>query len=116
MAKKEGKSGKEMSVEERLELIKRNTEEIITVDALKEVLSKKKPRVYCGYEPNGPMHLGHFVTVTKLLDLQKAGFEIVILLADVHAMLNRKGSESEINKEVDNWKNEKLFFVVLDIF
>lgn len=99
------KAENELSEEGKATLIERNTAEIISIDSLKELLKKKKkPRVYCGYEPNGPMHLGHFVTITKLLDLQKAGFEIVVLLADVHALLNRKGSESEIKKEVENWK------------
>ncbi|MEK6945699.1 MAG: tyrosine--tRNA ligase [Nanoarchaeota archaeon] len=94
-----------MNSEEKIELIKKNTEEIVSLDSLKEVLKKKKtPRVYCGYEPNGPLHLGHFVTITKLMDLQKAGFDVVILLADIHALLNRKGQESEIKKEVDNWR------------
>jgi tyrosyl-tRNA synthetase len=91
--------------DKRLEIIMRNTEEVVTIDELKELLSKKKvPVVYCGYEPSGPMHLGHFVTITKLLDLQDAGFKVKILLADVHTMLNRKGSEEEIKKEVENWK------------
>ncbi len=91
--------------EEKLELIKRNAQEIVSLDGLKELLKKKKqPRVYCGYEPNGPMHLGHFVTITKLIDLERAGFKAVILLADIHALLNRKGSEAEIAKEVENWR------------
>jgi len=90
--------------EEREYLARRNTEEIISEEEFKEVLKKKNPKVYCGYEPNGPMHLGHFVTITKLMDLQKAGFEVIILLADVHALLNRKGNEEEIRKEVENWK------------
>jgi len=94
-----------MNIEEKIELIKRNTEEIVSLDALKDLLKKKKqPRVYCGYEPSGPMHLGHFVTITKLMDLEKAGFKVVILLADIHALLNRKGNEAEIKKEVENWK------------
>ncbi len=94
-----------MDTEEKIELIKRNTEEIVSLDALKDLLKKKKqPRVYCGYEPSGPMHLGHFVTITKLMDLEKAGFKVVILLADIHALLNRKGNENEIRKEVENWK------------
>lgn len=87
------------------DLIKRNTVEIVTLPELTALLKKKKnPVVYCGYEPNGPLHLGHFVTITKLMDLQKAGFKVKILLADVHAMLNRKGGEKEIKKEVENWK------------
>ena len=103
------------SVQKRFDLIKKNTEEIISEKELKEVLEKgtsskrgqskeKKPVVYCGYEPSGPMHLGHFVTITKLMDFEKAGFKVKILLADVHAFLNRKNTEQEIKKEVDNWR------------
>jgi tyrosyl-tRNA synthetase len=83
-----------MNSEERLELIERNTEEIVRKDELLNLLKKnKKPVVYCGYEPSGPLHLGHFVTILKLNDLERAGFEVKILLADVHAMLNKKGDE-----------------------
>jgi len=94
-----------MELKEKLELIKRNTEEILTEESIKNLIKKKKqPKVYCGYEPNGPMHLGHFVTITKLMDLEKVGFKVVLLLADIHALLNRKGTEEEIKKEVENWK------------
>lgn len=87
-----------MDDREKLELIKRNTEEILTEDSLKLLLKKKSPVVYCGYEPSGPIHLGHFVTITKLLDLQKAGFKVKILLADIHAILNKK------NPEINSWE------------
>jgi len=94
-----------MDVNKRLELIKRNTSEIVTEQELIDLLKKKKrPVVYCGYEPNGPMHLGHFVTITKLMDFAEAGFKVKILLADIHALLNRKGDEKLIKQEVDNWK------------
>ena len=94
-----------MNVQEKFELIKRNTEEILGEGELKEILTKKKnPVVYCGYELSGPMHLGHFVTIIKLKDFEKAGFKVKILLADVHSFLNRKGTEEEIKKEVENWK------------
>lgn len=93
-----------MDTSEKLDLIKRNTEEIVTEEELTKLIKeKKKPVAYCGYEPNGPMHLGHFVTITKLIDLEKAGFKVIILLADLHAMLNRKSEES-IKKEIENWK------------
>lgn len=89
----------------KIELIKRNVAEIVTEPELKELLEKKKnPVVYCGYEPSGPLHLGHLVTITKLQDLERAGFKIKILVADVHAFLNRKGNEEEIGKEVAMWK------------
>jgi tyrosyl-tRNA synthetase len=94
-----------MDMKKRLELIKRNTIEIITEEELKKLLKKKKkPVVYCGYEPSGPLHLGHFVTIVKLIDLAKAGFKVKVLLADIHAFLNRKGEEEKIKKEVNAWK------------
>jgi tyrosyl-tRNA synthetase len=94
-----------MDIKKRIELIKKNTVEIVTEPELSEILAKKKkPVVYCGYEPSGPMHLGHFVTITKLIDFVEAGFKVKILLADVHAFLNRKGSEEDIKREVENWR------------
>lgn len=94
-----------MNIEQKIELIKKNSVEIVTEDEMKTLLeSKKKPTVYCGYEPSGPMHLGHFVTITKLMDFAKAGFNVIVLLADVHAKLNRKGDDALIKKEVEAWK------------
>lgn len=92
-------------MDKKLELIKRNISEIVTEDELKNLLKKKgKPIVYCGYEPSGNIHLGHFITMSKLMDFEKAGFKTKILLADVHAMLNRKGDDKQIKKEVEVWK------------
>jgi len=94
-----------MEFNKRLELIKRNTVEIVSEEEMRELLRKnKKPVVYCGYEPSGNIHLGHFVTLSKILDFEKAGFKTKILLADVHAMLNRKGDGKEIKKEIQTWK------------
>jgi tyrosyl-tRNA synthetase len=105
MAVKKEKAGKEMSWEQKFSLIKRNTVEVVTEEELIKILKEKKqPVVYCGYEPSGPMHLGHFVTITKLMDFEKAGFKVKVLLADIHAFLNRKGDEDHIKKEVENWR------------
>ncbi|MDP2749509.1 MAG: tyrosine--tRNA ligase [Nanoarchaeota archaeon] len=93
-----------MEMQKRIDLIKRNSAEIIGEDRLPELLNKKNPVVYCGYEPSGEIHLGHLVTITKLLDLQKAGFRIKILLADWHAWLNRKGTWEEINEISKMWE------------
>jgi len=82
-------------------LVTRNTVEVVTDDELRELLTKEKRRVYAGYEPSGEIHLGHLVTVNKLIDLQSIGFEVVILLADLHAFLNRKGTMEEVRKLAD---------------
>lgn len=75
----------------QLELVMRNTAEVVTEDEIKDqVMSPGTRRAYVGYEPSGDLHLGHLVTINKLVDLQKAGYEVVILLADIHAWLNKK--------------------------
>ncbi|MBC7086065.1 MAG: tyrosine--tRNA ligase [Methanomethylovorans sp.] len=87
---------------DRLELIKRNVQEIVTENELEELLKKKdNPVAYVGYEPSGKIHLGHVLTVNKLLDLQHAGFNIIVLLADVHAYLNQKGTLEQVRKIAD---------------
>ena len=100
-----------MDIKEKIALIKRNTVEIVTEEELEKLLKEKKqPITYCGYEPSGPIHLGHLVTLTKLRDLQKAGFKVKILLADIHAYLNKKGDFKQIEKEMEHWtKGIKAF-------
>src|SRR3989344_712329 len=79
----------EMSVEEKLELIKRNTEEIITEEELIKVLNEKKqPVVYWGTAPTGRPHIGYLLPALKMADLIRAGFKLKILLADIHAALD----------------------------
>ncbi|HOB17747.1 MAG TPA: tyrosine--tRNA ligase [Candidatus Methanoculleus thermohydrogenotrophicum] len=80
------------------ELVTRNTIEVITDQELRALIDCPIKRVYTGYEPSGEIHLGHMVTVNKLIDLQKAGFEVTVLIADLHAFLNRKGTMEEIRE------------------
>jgi tyrosyl-tRNA synthetase len=87
---------------DRLALIKRNTEEIVTQDELEQLLeTKESPTAYVGYEPSGKIHMGHVLTVNKLIDLQNAGFHVTVLLADVHAYLNEKGTMEEVREIAD---------------
>jgi tyrosyl-tRNA synthetase len=83
------------------ELATRNTVEVVTDDELRSLLSKPAKKVYAGYEPSGEIHLGHLVTVNKLVDLQAAGFDVVVLLADLHAFLNRKGTMEQVKELAD---------------
>jgi tyrosyl-tRNA synthetase len=76
----------------------RNTVEVVTEDDLRALLTQPHKKVYAGYEPSGEIHLGHLVTVNKLVDLQNAGFEIIVLLADLHAFLNRKGTMEKVGE------------------
>jgi len=83
-----------MDIDERLELITRNTQEIITVNELKELLKKKKkPVIYWGTAPTGKPHIGYLAPALKMADLLRAGFKVKILLADIHAALDNVGWE-----------------------
>jgi tyrosyl-tRNA synthetase len=96
-----------MDLNSKMENIKRGTLEVVTEEELKDKIKKDKPVAYIGYEPSGSVHLGHAITVKKMIDLQNAGFKVKILLADFHAYLNGKGSLEEIEK-ISNY-NKKCF-------
>lgn len=84
---------------DKLSLIKRNTQEIVTQEELEALLdSNKVSSAYVGYEPSGKIHMGHVLTVNKLLDLQNTGFRIIVLLADIHAYLNQKGNMDKVKR------------------
>jgi len=83
------------------ELATRNTVEVVTEDELLSLISRPAKSVYAGYEPSGEIHLGHLVTVNKLIDLQVAGFDVIVLLADLHAFLNRKGTMERVRELAD---------------
>ncbi len=85
-------------MERRFDLITRGTTEVITEAELRELLKCERPTAYCGYEPSGKIHFGHALTVQKLVDLQAAGARVIVLLADIHAYLNAKGTLEEIRR------------------
>ncbi|ODS39638.1 MAG: tyrosine--tRNA ligase [Candidatus Altiarchaeales archaeon WOR_SM1_86-2] len=89
-----------------MDLIKRNLSEIVTEEDLDSLIREKKaPITYCGYEVSGRVHIGTMVAVNKQIDFQDAGFRVKVLFADVHTLLNRKGSEEWVERMVDYWKN-----------
>ena len=87
-----------MSVEKKLDLIKRNVLEIVGEDELKELLKgKNEVVVYHGFEPSGQgLHIGTMIGVNKHIDFQKAGLKLKLLCADLHAFLNKKGSLAKV--------------------
>ncbi|APX96683.1 tyrosine--tRNA ligase [Natronorubrum daqingense] len=87
------------------DLITRNAEEVVTDEEVRALATDSEgKRAYVGYEPSGVLHLGHLLTANKLIDLQDAGMEVVVLLADVHAYLNGKGSFEEIRDTAEQMK------------
>ncbi len=81
-----------MDLERRIDLVTRNTQEIVTREELSELLkSESRPRAYWGYEASGLMHIGMgSVCASKMKDMVDAGFDFTIFLADWHSWINNK--------------------------
>lgn len=93
---------------DKIDIVKRNLVEIIQEEELEELISKGiQPKIYAGYEPSGKIHLGHLLTIFKLLDFKRIGFKVIVLLSDLHAYLNNKGSLEEIEEVAK--MNKKVF-------
>ncbi len=97
----------------QLELIKRlPTEEILTEELLLDYITKKeKLRHYIGFEISGFVHIGTgLVSMSKMADLQKAGADTTVFLADMHTWINKKlGSDiDKIRHTAKNYFSEAL--------
>lgn len=81
-----------MDVEERVDLVLRNTEEVVTRDELRKLLeTKRRPKAYWGFECSGLMHVGiGLIPGAKIRDMVEAGFDFTIFLADWHSWINNK--------------------------
>lgn len=89
------------SVKEQIDLIKRNTVEIIPEEELAKKLEKsikdnKSLRVKLGCDPSRPdLHIGHGVVLQKLRDFQDLGHKAILIIGDFTAMI---GDPSGKNK------------------
>lgn len=80
-----------MDAEARAERVLRNTQEALTPDEVRALLaSNDRPRAYIGFEPSGALTVAHLITARKMIDLQEAGCELTVFLADWHALINDK--------------------------
>lgn len=80
-----------MDVQTKIELASRNALEIVTIEELRQLFeTNDRPKAYIGYEPSGFVHTGQLITARKVADLQDAGVEVTIFLADWHAFINDK--------------------------
>lgn len=97
-----------MDIEQKLNLIKRHTEEILTEEELVELLkTKESPVVYLGNAPTGRPHIGYMIPAMKIKDFVAAGLKVKILLADIHAFLdNMKSTPEAVNKRAEFYQFE----------
>ena len=103
-----------LSVDERFELIKRNTQEIVKEDELKDLLKKKKnPVVYWGTSVTGKPSIAYFFPLLKLRDFSKAGFKIKILLADLHGAMD--GTPWKVLEKRYDYYKESITQILLSL-
>lgn len=94
-----------MTPKGKFELVKRNTQEIITEEELLLLFkNKKQPLVYLGWSITGRPHIGYFVPVIKLADFLNAGFKVKLLLADLHGALDNTPWDV-LEKRFQHYKN-----------
>lgn len=94
-----------MDLEKKKEVVLRNTAEVVKEEELEKILEEKdSPNCYVGYETSGPIHIGHWLSIRKLLDMQKAGFNVKVLFADLHTYLNKKGEREWIDDMIKYWE------------
>ncbi len=92
-----------LTPKEKIELIKRNTSELIGEEDLAELLKNNETiRHYIGFEISGKIHLGTgLMSMLKIKDLIDAGADCKIFLADWHSWINDKlGGNPEIIKKI----------------
>ncbi len=94
--------------DERYALITRNLSEIIGEDDLKKKLkSNKEFSIYWGTMPTGSVSIAYFFPMMKVSDFLKAGCNVKILLADLHALLDSVPWEI-LEKRYDYYKEAIL--------
>ncbi len=102
-----------MNIKEILGIIKRNVSNFFPEDEFIKkyenfLKSKRGPiRVKYGADPSRPdLHLGHYVSLKKLKDLQEIGFEIIVIIGDFTAMIGDPTGRSKTRPKLS--KDEVL--------
>jgi len=77
-----------MTPKEKKELIIQDMQEIIGEEKILGLLNERDFKIYWGTAPTGKPHLGYFVPMFKIADFLRAGCEVTILFANIHAYLD----------------------------
>lgn len=103
--------------DENYNLIIRNLQEIIDPnnELINKLNNKEQIKIYWGTATTGKPHIAYFLPLLKIKDfLDTKSCKVIILLADVHAMMdNLKSNESQIASRTIYYK--KLIIVLLKI-
>lgn len=87
-----------MNADAKFELITKGLQETLNPQIIKDVLEKnERPlKIYWGTAPTGKPHCGYFVPMIKLAHFLKAGCEVTVLIADLHAYLDNMKAPLEV--------------------
>lgn len=90
------------TVAEKIEYITRNLDEVMgsqkALTKLEGILQERDLKVYWGTATTGKPHVAYFVPMSKIADFLRAGCEVTILFADLHAFLDNLKAPWELLK------------------
>ncbi len=109
-----------MELEKVLKIVRKNTSYFFPEEEFVEkyrayLEGKRGPlRVKFGADPTRPdLHLGHYVSLRKLRDLQELGFEIIMIIGDFTAMIGDPSGRSKARPRLtpeEVKENAKTYF------
>jgi len=89
-----------LTMEEKMNFITRNLDEVMgekhALANMKETMSKRDLTIYWGTATTGKPHVAYFVPMSKIADFLRAGCEVTILFADLHAYLDNMKAPWEL--------------------
>ncbi len=85
-----------MMINEKKELIIRELQEVVGDEKIQEILKDRNLKIYWGTAPTGKPHAGYFVPMFKIADFLRAGCEVTILFANMHAYLDNMKTDWEL--------------------
>lgn len=88
-----------LSADEKYHLITRNLQEVLGEQKLKTILKERDVKIYWGTATTGKPHVAYFVPMTKIADFLRAGCEVTILFADLHAYLDNMKAPWDLLKQ-----------------
>jgi tyrosyl-tRNA synthetase len=102
---------------ENKDLLTRRVQQILpTKEGLESLISKRKIRLYMGFDPSRPnLHIGHLVGLLQLKAFQDAGHEVIFLIGDFTGMIGDptdkgatrpKLSHKEVLKNAETYKEQ----------
>lgn len=84
-----------------IQTIRQGTTELLTIQELEKVLLKKKFLVKVGFDPTtSELHLGHFILIQKMQQLQKLGFTIIFLIGDFTTIIGDPTGRNITRKKI----------------